>query len=185
MASDLHHHNPGGARLLAIGGGLAGLLVLVGAVIMAQMSGCCGGAPTHGCKFIETKDASVDSSTDAMLPCGFDICLPGQTRCCFEAMSQPPFRCIPVVGGVCKGTFQNCAGDENCGGGTHCCGTLSPMGISCQAECAGDFEHGGNTVRICRSSAECPSDIPLCGTLFVGDLALYACQAQPMMSTPP
>src|SRR5664279_3792212 len=102
-----------GERLALIGGGLVAVLSFAGAAIVTQMSGCCGGAPTHGCKFVETHDASMDMSSDMMLPCGTQICEPGVTTCCLEAESEPPLRCV-ALNEVCMGQSANCSGDKDC-----------------------------------------------------------------------
>jgi hypothetical protein len=174
VASDLPRGKVSPA--LVVGGGLAGLVIVAGAVIMAQMSGCCGGAPTHGCKFIEVSDAAMDSAMDAMLPCGFEICVPGQTTCCLEARSEPPLKCIPLTA-VCQGQSANCSGDQDCpvGSGQHCCGTIATMTIRCQADCPPDFSHGGGTARVCRTNQECPSDFPTCGAITISSQTLYVC----------
>ena len=173
MASDFHRR---AARLFALLGTMAVSGLVVGsAAIVAQMSGCCGGAPTHGCKFIETpKDASMDSSSDAPIPCGYEICVPGQTSCCFEADNvEQPFRCI-APGAVCKGVSGNCAGNEDCPAGSNqvCCGTLETMMVSCVADCPGDLT---STARICRSDMECPPNIPKCTMFTQVGLVFYAC----------
>jgi hypothetical protein len=166
--------------VLLIGGGLTGFIALAGAVIVAQMSGCCGGAPTHGCKFIEVSDAAMDAGADAMLTCGLnEVCIPGQTTCCLEAMSQPPLRCIPLTA-VCKGQSASCGSDQDCpaGSGLHCCATVATQKIQCQSQCSGDFRDGG-TIRVCRSNSECPAELPLCGTITVGGQTIYACLPMP------
>jgi hypothetical protein len=172
MASDFHRR---ASRLLALLGTITVSGLVVGsAAIVAQMSGCCGGAPTHGCKFIETpKDAHSDMSSDAPIPCGFQICQPGVTTCCLEANSQPPIRCIPV-GTLCKGPSGNCAGNADCPSGSNqvCCGTLETMMVSCVADCPGDLV---STARICRDDSECPPNIPKCTMFTLNGLGIYAC----------
>lgn len=177
MASDFHRP---ASRLLALLGTMAVSGLVVGsAAIVAQMSGCCGGAPTHGCKFIETpKDAHTDMASDAPIPCGFEMCVPGQTFCCFEPdNAQQPFRCISP-GSVCKGVSGNCAGNADCPSGANqvCCGSLETMSVSCVESCSGDIP---NSARICRGDAECPPNLPKC-TMFStpstgGNLVFYAC----------
>jgi hypothetical protein len=170
------------ARLFAFLFPALGSLLVSGAVvgsaaIVAQMSGCCGGAPTHGCKFIESpKDAHVDMSSDAPIPCGQQICVPGQTSCCFEVANvQQPFRCI-LPGTVCMGPSGNCAGNADCPAGSNqvCCGTLQTMSVQCQdpETCPGDLTE---TARVCRSDMECPPNIPKCGAVTVNGLLIYVC----------
>src|SRR5438270_6509423 len=167
MASDFHRR--AARRLLALVlAPLASLLVsgaVVGsAAIVAQMSGCCGSAPTHGCKFIESpKDAHMDTASDAPVPCGFEMCVPGQTTCCFEAMNvQQPLRCI-LPGTVCNGPTGNCAGKADCPAGSNqvCCGSTATVTVQCQdpGSCPGDFNP---TAIICRSDQECPPNLPKC-----------------------
>jgi hypothetical protein len=177
MASEFHRRAM--ARLLSaffapLGSLLMSAVVVGAAAIVAQLSGCCGGAPTHGCKFIESaKDAHVDMASDAPIPCGFEVCQPGVTTCCLEANSEPPIRCIPV-GSLCKGPSGNCAGNADCPAGSNqvCCGTLATMMVSCADSCPGDLT---STARICRSDAECPPDIPKCTMFTLNGLAIYAC----------
>jgi len=182
MASDSHqsvaHLNH--SRFALVGGAILTVLAFSGAAIVTQMSGCCGSAPTHGCKFIETHDASVDMSTDMMLPCGFEICEPGVTTCCLEAQSEPPIRCIPITQ-VCEGSpHASCSGDQDCelGSGKHCCGTIETMSIQCQPTCSGDPSADG-TLRVCRVDAECPPERPKCLLVSVGGQSLFACRPQP------
>ncbi len=181
MASEFHRR--AAIRLFAVffaplGSLLVSAAVVGSAAIVAQMSGCCGSAPTHGCKFIEApKDASMDMSSDAPIPCGFDVCVPGVTTCCLEANSEPPIRCI-ALGQVCMGPSGNCAGNADCPAGANqvCCGTLQTMSVQCQAPetCPGDFTQ---TVRVCRSDAECPANIPKCSSITVSGLLIYVCSA--------
>jgi hypothetical protein len=164
-----------GQRLALIGGALVAMISFAGAGIVTQMSGCCGGAPTHGCKFVESADASMDQSSDMMLPCGTQICEPGVTTCCLEAESQPPLRCV-ALNQVCKGQSANCSGDQDCpaGAGLHCCGIVETMKIQCQAVCSGDFNNDG-TVRVCRLDAECAPDRPHCGSVTIAGQTLFVC----------
>lgn len=165
-----------GGRLALVGGFVLTVAAFTGAGIVTQMSGCCGAAPTHGCKFVETTDAAVDSSSDAMLPCGFQICEPGVTTCCLEPQTQPPIRCIPL-NQVCMGpTNVSCSGDQDCpvGASLHCCGIVETMVIRCQATCSGDYMTDG-TLRVCRLDAECPPDRPRCGAVMISGLTVFVC----------
>jgi hypothetical protein len=180
MASDFHRR--AACRLLAVviaplGSLLVSAAVVGAAAIVAQMSGCCGSAPTHGCKFIESpKDAHVDMASDAPIPCGIEMCVPGMTNCCFEPMNvTQPFRCISP-GTVCKGPTGNCAGAEDCPAGSNqiCCGSTQAITVQCQdpGTCPGDFNP---TAIICRSDMECPPNLPKCTMFTVQTLAFYAC----------
>jgi hypothetical protein len=166
------------SRLALIGGTLAALLSFVAAGILTQMSGCCGAAPTHGCKFIEIMDAAMDSPPfDGMPPCGLQICEPGVTACCFEPENDVPLRCIPV-GGVCKGLMSaSCSGDRDCpaGAGLHCCGMIDTLSIQCQAVCSGNYPVD-QTARICRSDAECPPDRPHCQGDTIQMRTIFICE---------
>jgi hypothetical protein len=160
------------------GAGVAAVLgaVLAAVLIMSQMSGCCGTAPTHGCAFVETVDASAkDSSGDATIGCPFAPCVPGVTTCCVQPQSEPPVSCIPVTQ-VCPGFSGNCGSDTDCpaGAGQHCCGTTATMQIQCQSDCSGNFDIDG-TIRICRTNDECPPDRPTCGSIGLGGHTIYAC----------
>jgi hypothetical protein len=169
MTSRFQHPTPSSAAAVA---------AALGAAIAAFVSGCCGGAPTHGCMFTESsKDAGSDSSTDAGESCGLETCVPGQTYCCLDT-DPISLMCIPI-GQVCKGMSAMCAGDQDCtpGAGLHCCGQLDTGMIQCQADCSGDITD--NTVRICRTSAECPATHPYCGQITVSQIPVYACQAPP------
>ena len=154
------------------GGTLAGL---IGVVIATFMSGCCGGAPSHSCMFTPPMmDAgAMDSSADANLACGFETCTPGRTFCCFQR-SPPSLACIPV-GQICQGQSDTCSGDADCqpGTGQHCCGLLATSQLQCQASCPGGLSDG--TIRVCRSSAECPPDRPTCGQVQINGQILPAC----------
>jgi len=175
-APDLHRGRGGRAALL--GGSILVVLAFASAAVVTQMSGCCGGAPTHGCKFIETADAMLDSSSpDMMLPCGTQICEPGVTTCCLEAESEPPIRCIPL-NQVCNGPSASCAGDQDCpfGAGQHCCGNLETFMVRCQAVCSGHYATD-NTLRVCRVSTECPPDLPVCGLISVSGQSFFVCKA--------
>jgi len=152
------------------------VLAFAAAGIVTQMSGCCGSAPTHGCKFVETHDAAIDTSTDMMLPCGLFICEPGVTTCCLEPDTEPPIRCIPL-NQVCRGPSNaSCSGDQDCPVGMeqHCCGVVETMAIRCQAACSGDYNKDG-TLRICRLDAECPPNLPRCGSITISGLPLFVC----------
>jgi hypothetical protein len=183
MASDFQRRR---ARLFTRLFTLIGSIFVTGTVvgaaaIVAQMSGCCGGAPTHGCKFIDPpKDAAMDVSSDAALPCGLQICQPGVTNCCVEPGSADPIRCIPV-GQLCKGPSGNCAGNADCpvGSGQVCCGTIQTMSVQCQdpATCPGDLT---STARICRSAMDCPPNLPYCAQFTLNlTLVINACSSTP------
>jgi hypothetical protein len=159
-------------RIVMGGSGLA--LMGLSALIATRMSGCCGSAPTHGCKFVETMDSSaMDESADMSLTCGFQICEPGVTTCCL--VEDPPnLSCIPV-GQVCKGQLAACGGDRDCpaGGGLHCCAKISTQQIQCLANCPGAITD--DTARVCRSDMECPPDRPLCGQIAVSGRTFFVC----------
>jgi hypothetical protein len=116
-------------------------------------------------------------SSDAPFPCGFEMCVPGMTTCCLESDSEPPIRCIPV-GQICKGPSGTCAGSSDCpaGSGQVCCGTLQTMTVQCQdpTTCPGDLTM---TARVCRSDAECPTNMPKCSGVTVNGLLIYVCGA--------
>jgi hypothetical protein len=177
MASEFHRRR---RQVFALLGAMLVFGAVVGsAAIVAQMSGCCGGAPTHACKFIETpKDASMDMSSDGPVPCGLEICQPGVTTCCLEPNSEPPIRCI-AVGQVCKGPPGNCLGNSDCpaGAGLLCCGSLTTMSVQCQASCSGDYAMD-STLRVCKSDQECPPNLPSCHGISVSGspLTLFVCQ---------
>ena len=162
-----------------LGGGVAGTGALALAIATAQLPGCCGGSPTHGCKFVEAADAAMDrSASDAALNCPFAPCLSGQT-CCIETDSPAnPVRCI-AAGETCSGLTGDCRGDQDCpfGEGLHCCGSVDSLSSQCRAQCSGDFATDG-TVRVCVSSAECPADLPSCASLTVGQRSFYGCVKQ-------
>jgi len=168
-------HQTRGGRVALWGGSLLVALAFTVAGIVTQMSGCCGGAPTHGCKFVETVDAMMDMSSDMMLPCGTSICEPGVTTCCLEAETEPPLRCIPL-NQVCKGQSANCSGDQDCpvGASQHCCGNLETMSIQCQSVCSGNYTKD-NTVRVCRVDMECPAEFPKCGAITIAGQTLFVC----------
>jgi hypothetical protein len=173
MASDSRQLT--GGRFALVGGCVLTVAAFAGAGILTQMSGCCGGAPTHGCKFLETVDAAVDSSSDAMPPCGFEICEPGVTVCCLEPESEPPIRCI-ALNQVCKGiTTATCSGDQDCplGSGTHCCGDVTALTTDCRADCPSD--PSGGTARVCRVDAECPPERPKCTYVMIAQHPLFIC----------
>jgi hypothetical protein len=170
------HHPSASDRVALFGGTILVVLAFAGAGIVTQMSGCCGSAPTHGCRFVETIDAHLDMSSDMMLPCGTQICEPGVTTCCLEAESEPPIRCIPV-GQVCNGPSASCSGDQDCpfGSGQHCCGNLETMMVNCQAECSGDYTKD-STLRVCRIDAECPPERPKCSTVSISGQTFFICK---------
>jgi len=174
MASDSRQLN--GGRLALVGGFILTVLAFTAAGIVTQMSGCCGGAPTHGCKFVETVDAHMDNNaSDAMPPCGLNICDPGVTICCFEPESEPPIHCIGLTQ-ICKGTTSaTCSGDQDCpfGSQTHCCGDITTMRIDCRADCPSD--PSGGTARICRVDAECPPERPKCTYVTIMGRPLFIC----------
>jgi hypothetical protein len=179
MASDSHqsiaHLNRG--RLALVGGTILSVLAFGGAAILTQMSGCCGSAPTHGCKFVETHDAAMDSSSDMMLPCGFDICQPGVTTSCLEPEREPPIHCI-ALNEVCEGPSNvSCSGDQDCpvGAQLHCCGLIDTMAIQCQATCSGDYTND-HTLRVCRVDAECPPERPKCLSVTIQTQTLFVCR---------
>src|SRR5206468_12108716 len=130
----------------------------------------------HGCKFVETVDAMMDmSKSDAMLPCGLEICEPGVTVCCLDPDSQPPIQCIPL-NAVCKGiSSASCSGDQDCpvGSGTHCCGDINAMTVECRTNCPSD--PSGGTARICRVDNECPAERPKCKAVTIGGRDMFIC----------
>ena len=159
---------------------MAATLAFGSAAILTQMSGCCGGAPTHGCKFVEVPpDAAQDMSPDMSIQsCGpQESCIPGQTVCCFERQNDRPFRCI-ALNQICQGPSNvSCTGDQECplgGAGQHCCGSLVTMAVQCQNVCSGDYGTDG-TLRICKGDGECPPQRPHCGTLSTGGTTFFAC----------
>jgi hypothetical protein len=170
-------HRPGRRVFALLGAMLVSGVVVGSAAIVAQMSGCCGGAPTHACKFIETpKDASMDMSSDGPMPCGMEICQPGVTTCCLEPGNvEQPIRCI-ALGQVCKGPPGNCLGNSDCpaGSGLLCCGSVATMSVSCQASCSGDYMND-NSLRVCKSDQECPPNFPHCGGVTISGLQFYIC----------
>jgi hypothetical protein len=147
--------------------------LLAGAAIATWMSGCCGGPPAHKCSFVEVSDAAMDASPDVSVPCGFEICQPGKTTCCFQEMA---FMCIPI-GAPCKGQSSMCSGDDDCGG-AHCCAIVQEMQISCQPFCPGATTDG--TVRVCRTSSECPPAWPYCSQSIINRQPVRACGPPPM-----
>lgn len=163
---------------MLMAGGVGAGLALASGLLSSQLPGCCGGSPTHGCKFVETADAARDQTvSDAALNCPFAPCASGQI-CCIESDSPTnPVRCI-AVGDSCNGLTGDCRGDQSCpvGAGLHCCGSVDGLSTRCQSECSGHFETDG-TVRVCLSSDECPADRPICGALMVGDRSFYGCVA--------
>jgi hypothetical protein len=162
--------------LVLIGGLVAGGAALAVAIASSQLSGCCGGSPTHGCKFVETADAAKDQTvSDAALNCPSAPCASGQI-CCIESDSPTnPVRCI-AAGEMCSGLTGDCRGDQDCpfGDNLHCCGNVDSLSARCQSECSGNFDDDG-TVRVCLNSAECPAGRPLCGGLMVGNRSFYGC----------
>jgi hypothetical protein len=154
-------------------------MAAAGVLIAAFVSGCCGGAPTHGCMFNQTsKDASSDMSMDGPQMCSqFESCSPDET-CCIQTDPVISVMCIPK-GAVCKGTLGMCAGDGDCQDGLHCCGTIdlntAQATIQCQADCPGTLQSPDNTARLCKSASECPSNLPYCGQIFINGMGLYVC----------
>ncbi len=160
------------------GGALAVLLagpVLV--LVLAQVSSCCGGSPTHGCKFVETHDAASDVVvSDAAVNCPFAPCAAAE-RCCRDPNDPTnPVHCVPA-GGMCMGTTGGCGSDQDCllGSGMHCCANVATLSAQCQTGCSGHTDTD-QTIRICASSAECPADLPTCTALIVGDQMFYGCE---------
>jgi hypothetical protein len=170
MASEVHR---GGVGLMAlIGGAVATSLATGGVVILAQMSGCCGSAPTHGCKFVESQDAAMDSSADMAMVCPL-TCDPG-SFCCLDGTMEPPLYCVGP-GQVCRGVSAFCTGDGDCiDKGQHCCGTVDTMMVRCQAECSGHYRDD-QTARICESDQECPPDLPKCVSHTLNGVTLFFC----------
>jgi len=145
------------------------------AATMAAMSGCCGGAPAHACKFVETpKDAAMDQASDSNPPCGLVNCEPGKTYCCFQ-QSPPSLGCIPVTE-ICRGQSQVCSGDADCvpGSGLHCCLAGGVPQTQCLEQCSGDPNVDG-TLRVCSTNTECPPDRPVCGKFAIGGGNVPAC----------
>ena len=160
-----------GERMLALaGGGLAVLLAGVTLVASAQMSGCCGSSPTHGCKFVQNPDASADVRVaDGPIRCPFSPCS-GTSMCC-RNFNQPqnPVYCV-AAGGACPGTTGGCGSDSDCdlGSSMHCCANAATLAAQCQTPCSGHTDVDG-TIRLCASNAECPADLPTCSSLSVAD----------------
>jgi hypothetical protein len=164
-------------RALAVAGGGLALFAAVVMVAVAQVSGCCGGSPTHGCQFIESHDAAADVvASDARQICPSAPCTAGQ-RCCVERTNLAnPIHCI-AIDGVCMGTTGGCGSDQDCqfGSGMHCCGDVTTLSTRCQTGCSGqvDVDH---TLRICASNDECPANLPSCVDLHIDGQTIYACQ---------
>ena len=171
--------NGGSGRAVALaGGGLAILLAGVVLAASAQMSGCCGGSPTHGCKFVNSPDAAADVTvSDAPIRCPFSPC--SATSLCCRNPNQPqnPVYCV-AAGGSCPGTTGGCGSDQDCSfnSGMHCCASSDTLSAQCQTGCSGHTEVDG-TIRLCASNAECPADLPTCSSLSVvdGGQMFYGC----------
>jgi hypothetical protein len=159
--------------VLLVAAGSAAAVMLAG----AHLSGCCGGPPTGTCNFVETFDGGPDASInpDAAVLCGAQICIPGETTCCFQESSpSEPFKCIPV-GTVCAGQQATCDDDGDCpgGGALHCCGRITENQIKCEFPCPGGQSDG--TLRLCRMDRDCPPEHPLCRMTTFRGRQLLAC----------
>jgi len=170
MASKIEQRAPGRRLLTTLG-------LAAGVATLAAMSGCCGGAPAHSCKFVEVpKDATpTDSSGDGSQSCGFDICEPGKTYCCLKRTPPVSLSCIPLASKCDGQPPPACSGDDDCvpGSGFHCCGDINTLSTQCLETCSGNPADG--TVRICRTSTEFPPDLPNCGQITVGGQNVPAC----------
>jgi hypothetical protein len=166
----------GGRRKLALLGGA--VLVALAAVVLVgstQIGGCCGGSPTHGCKFVETPDAAMDAMvSDAAINCPSAPCPSGES-CCIENNPANPVHCI-AVGGTCMGPTGSCRGDQDCpvGANAHCCGNVDDLTTQCQTPCSGQIDTD-HSIRICLSNAECPPDLPVCAGFMVDGRMFFGC----------
>jgi hypothetical protein len=154
------------------------MLAGVALVASAQMSGCCGGSPTHGCKFVESHDAAADIVVgDGPVNCPFAPCAAMQLCCRDPNQPQNPVYCV-AAGGTCNGTTGACGSDQDClfGSGMHCCASVDTLSAQCQTGCSGHTDVD-QTLRLCASNAECPADLPTCSSLGIGGQMLYACTA--------
>jgi hypothetical protein len=139
------------------------------------------------------KDAGALASTDGAAPrvdaagpaqpdlagvyqvvCGSVSCdLTADQICCLQAGSATP-ACTGSGGCAFFGHAITCDESADCAGTKICCGTVDPY---TSGSCTVGTTCPGSLVRLCRSSSQCPADVPKC--CASQNAWAYSCMANP------